>query len=229
VVHEIQQPLSAILLNCRCACQWLNELPTGSLPQALLESLQQLGGDGERVVATMERMRMLLRNVETEHTPVDLAACVDSGLLFLKNDLAEAGVVPHLEGLDQACRLNGDGAQLQIATVNLIRNALQAMQPQQANNRQLLLELQRHPDRVELHVADSGPGFPEAYSTDTSWELLKSTKASGMGIGLFIAQTAATNHSGQLRIGRSHRLGGAEVVLELPLLRPAATADCAGR
>jgi signal transduction histidine kinase len=37
-----------------------------------------------------------------------------------------------------------------------------------------------------------------------------------MGLGLFIAQTAATNHHGRLRIGRSSLLGGAEVVIELP-------------
>jgi C4-dicarboxylate-specific signal transduction histidine kinase len=102
--------------------------------------------------------------------------------------------------------------------VNLIRNALQAMHQQQPGNRQLRLRLQQHGDRVELSVADSGPGFPEAYSSDTSWELLKSTKASGMGIGLFIAQTAATNHHGQLSIGRSSELGGAEVVIELPII-----------
>jgi signal transduction histidine kinase len=39
-----------------------------------------------------------------------------------------------------------------------------------------------------------------------------------MGIGLFIAQTAATNHHGQLSIARSSELGGAEVVIELPII-----------
>ena len=218
VVHEIQQPLSRILLNCRSASHWLDALPAESLPKSLQAGLLQLCGDGERVVATMERMRMLLRNVETEHKPIDLTASVDSGLLYLKNDLADAGVQTLLEGLDQPCHLNGDGAQLQIAVVNLIRNALQAMHQQQPGSRRLLLRLQQHADRVELCIADSGPGFPEAYSCDTSWELLKSTKASGMGIGLFIAQTAATNHHGQLSIARSSELGGAEVVIELPII-----------
>jgi signal transduction histidine kinase len=78
-------------------------------------------------------------------------------------------------------------------------------------------------------MADSGPGFPPNYRNHTSWELLKSTKATGMGLGLFLAQTAATNHHGQLHIGRSARLGGAEVVIKLPLISPDPAADCVGR
>lgn len=217
VVHEIQQPLSAILLNCRSASYWLEGLPAGSIPEQLLASLHQLSSDADQVVVTMERMRMLLRNVETEQSSIDLCANVSNGLLFLKNALADAQVEPQLEGLGQPCQLSGDGAQLQIAVVNLIRNSLQAMEAQPPASRQLLLQLQRHEARVELHVADSGPGFPADYHNDTSWELLKSSKANGMGLGLFIAETAATNHRGQLRIGRSARLGGAELVIELPI------------
>jgi len=217
VVHEIQQPLSAILLNCRLASRSLEHLPSESLPASLAACLAQLSRDGDQVVATMERIRMLLRNVETEHGPVDLCASVDSALLFLKRDLAQQALEPHLRGFGQPCPIRGDGAQLQIAVVNLIRNALHAMQSCCPAGRRLLLELRRHSERLELVVADSGPGFPEGFSGDTSWALLQSTKATGMGIGLFLAQTAATNHRGQLCLGRSASLGGAEVRLILPL------------
>lgn len=217
VVHEIQQPLSAILLNCRLASRSLENQPVEKLPAALIASLAQLSRDGDQVVATMERIRMLLRNVETEHGPVDLCASVDSALLFLKRDLARQGIEPQLLGFEQSCQIRGDGAQLQIALVNLIRNALQAMQAQPPASRSLCLELCRRADRLELLVADSGPGFPQGFSGETSWELLQSTKATGMGIGLFLAETAATNHRGQLCLGRSASLGGAEVRLILPL------------
>lgn len=85
-----------------------------------------------------------------------------------------------------------------------------ARETRNEEQRRQLLELR-------VVVADSGPGFPADHSNDTSWELLKSTKATGMGLGLFLAQTAASNHHGHLRIGRSDELGGAEVVIELPL------------
>jgi PAS domain S-box-containing protein len=225
IAHEIQQPLAAILLNCRLVEQMLACHDPGALPPQLKEKLGALSRDGERVASTMERMRMLLRNVETAHTTVDLAAGLESALLFLRPELKAQMVSLSQEGLERPCHLQGDCAQLQMAAVNLIRNAIQAMEQQHPSSRRLLLRLQRHPDRLNVVVADSGPGFPPDYRSDPSWELLKSTKATGMGLGLFLAQTAASNHHGQLHIGRNACLGGAEVVIELPLVSPGASAN----
>jgi len=63
-----------------------------------------------------------------------------------------------------------------------------------------------------LVVGDSGRGFPEEAAAD---QLPESTKPGGMGLGLFIARTAAENHGARLEIGRSP-LGGAEVRIVFP-------------
>ena len=110
----------------------------------------------------------------------------------------------------------GDGTLLQSALVNLIRNAIEAMDQQPVDSRQLPIRLQHKRDQVSIEVADSGPGFPRDFSGTTSWELLRSTKASGMGIDLFLAQTTAINQGGCLRIGRHAEPGGAEVVMAIP-------------
>ena len=216
VVHEIQQPLATILLNCRLAEATITQLPEANIPAALRNQLRLLTAHGDQVTATMERVRMLLRNVETKPAPLDLTINIESSLIYLRSDLQEHQVRLISRGLQQPCPMMGDGAQLQSAVVNLIRNAIQAMDQQPAENRRLLICLQNQRDHILLRVADSGPGFPHDYNGTTSWELLKSTKASGMGIGLFLAQTAAINHGGCLRIGRHADLGGAEVVLEIP-------------
>lgn len=222
VSHEIQQPLASILLNCRLALQSLDALPQAEVPAELQRRLQALTADGDRVTMTMERMRMLLRNVETEHASVDLASCIHNALVFARSELQHQRVQLNSAGLEQPCPLQGDSAQLQIAVINLIRNAIQALEAQSPASRRLQVQLQRHAQLVAIVVADSGRGFPAGYSSDTSWEMLKSTKATGMGLGLFLAQTAAANHRGTLRIGRSATLGGAEVVIELPLRAAAA-------
>jgi PAS domain S-box-containing protein len=216
VVHEIQHPLAAIRLNCSLAEEALRQLPSAVIPDGLRAQLSQLAVDGHQLSTMMERMRMLLRNVETVPTPLDLTNHIHSAIAYLRRDLQRHQVAYTSEGLEGPCPLLGDGAQLQTAVLNLIRNAIQAMEQQPAASRRLLIALRRHPDHVRILVADSGPGFPDDYSGDTSWELLKSTKASGMGIGLFLVQTATTNHTGRLCIGRSAVLGGAEVVMDLP-------------
>lgn len=220
VVHEIQQPLASILLNCRLAEDTVRQLPEATIPAALRNQLSQLTAHGDQVTATMERVRMLLRNVETQPAPLDLTVSIESSLIYLRQFLQEHQIHLTSVGLHQPCPLMGDGAQLQSALVNLIRNAIEAMDQQPPGSRELLVKLQRQSQHVSIRVADSGPGFPHDYNGTTSWELLKSTKASGMGIGLFLAQTAATNHGGCLRIGRHTRLGGAEVVIEIPRRPP---------
>ncbi|MBD2423082.1 PAS domain-containing protein [Cyanobium sp. FACHB-13342] len=215
--HEIQQPLSAILLNCQMAMESLQELSPNQLPALLQDSLRRLTLEGERVVTTVERMRMLLRNVESDQNQINLSINLDSALVYLKNELKPDQLNLRVAGLDQPCWIHGDGAQLQMAVVNLIRNAVQATDHLPLANRHLLVQLIKSSNAVEVRVGDSGPGFPDEFDYSRSWELLKSTKITGMGIGLFVAQTAATNHRGQLRIGRSAELGGAEVALELPL------------
>lgn len=216
VAHEIQQPLAAILLKCRLAAHDLAAIPPAGATAVLEQRLSSLTADAEMVVTTVERMRMLLRNVETLHSCVDLSAILRSTLVFMRSEIEAQQVQLSDVGLDQACSLQGDSAQLQMAVVNLLRNALQAMENQRPSTRKIRMELQRQPGQINVVLADSGPGFPPDHRCDTSWELLKSSKATGMGLGLFLAQTAATNHRGRLRVGRSATLGGAEVVLELP-------------
>lgn len=225
VVHEIKQPLSTILLNCRLALQTLDqhESAAGPPPQ-LRQTLTELTVNADRVVETMERMRMLLRNVETQHTPVDLAATVDSSLLFLKRELRQRQVQLSTAGLDQVCMVLGDSAQLQIAITNVIRNAIEAMaQLDPPAARRLAVSLVRDGQEVTVVVADSGPGF----TADAIDLPLSSSKPEGTGIGLFVVRTTLDHHQGSLSIGRSEALGGAEVCLRLPLLSSGSEAESA--
>lgn len=216
LVHEIQQPLSSILLNCRLADDGLRTAPPSSIPAQLRTQLLSLKDEGERVSQSMERVRMLLRNVESNHTLIDFCLNIDSALVFLKNDLLAHQIRCHCIGTEKPCLITADGAQLQIAVVNLIRNAIQAMAAQAPSSRQIQIELMDHGPRVQLRISDSGPGFPADYSRSTPYELLRTTKPDGLGIGLFVVETAVTNHQGQVHLGRSASLGGADVLLDLP-------------
>jgi C4-dicarboxylate-specific signal transduction histidine kinase len=160
-------------------------------------------------------MRMLLRNVQTELAPTDLAAVVTSALTLHKRQLRESAVQLERQGLEgQTLIVMADAVQLQMAVGNLLRNAIEAVAQQPADQRRLLVKLRRTGHRAELVIADTGPGFSFDPNSDT---LFRSTKASGSGLGLFVVRTTLSNHSGSLRISRSEQLGGAELCIELPL------------
>lgn len=203
VAHEINQPLSAILLQSKMA---LEQVGGDNRP------LQVIAEEAQRVVKTIDKMKTLLRNVQTEHTAIDLVEVVKSTLLYSKELLALQRITARTEGLDRNCPITGDSAQLQFALTNLIRNAAEAIAEHNPAQREIAIELRRPKNSVELVVGDSGPGW----DGNEPGELpLTTTKTSGTGIGLYVVRTAMQNHRGHVVFGHSP-LGGAEVRLVFP-------------
>ena len=203
VAYEINQPLSTILLQSKMALQQKSDP---------YEALGVVAEAAQRVVATIEKMKTLLRNVQTKHGPIDLAAVAQGALLYKKPLLRKARVSVTSEGLDEACPATGDGAQLQLALINILRNAIEALAEAKPKRREILVKLTVGTDGPELSIGDSGAGWPEDGPADIP---LSSTKQDGTGIGLYVVRTAMQNHGGTVTFGRSP-LGGAEVRLKFP-------------
>ena len=211
VAHEINLPLSTLLLNSKL----LLEQQEAPLPTNLNEHLQAIASNADEVVTTIEKMRSLLRNVQTHHRRLNLANVARSALLYAGPSLKAAGITVQREGLEASLAVLGDAAQIQIAVVNLLRNALEALEtagPAAATPATIAVRLQSEGDAIVLSVADNGPGFQ---APQTALTPLETSKASGSGLGLFVVQTTMENHRGSLAIGRSS-LGGAEVRLIFP-------------
>ena len=203
VAHEINQPLSAILLRCRIAVEHEGEAR---------EALSIVAAEAQRVVATIDKMKTLLRNVQTDHRKIDLAEVVRSALLYNKGNLARHHITVRESGLDKSCTMMGDDEQLQLALTNILRNAAEAIEEAAPKRREISIDLAEHGDRVMLIIGDSGPGWSGAELAKTP---LSTTKKGGTGIGLYVVRTAMENHHGELAFGRS-ALGGAEVKMIFP-------------
>ena len=220
VAHEIKQPLSAILLNANLLQSKLEQLPDGQARELLRPMLQQQVSESERIVTTIEKMRMLLRNVQTEQRRIDLCEVIASTRLYLRPLLTRHGVRVESRGLDRPQWLHGDASQLQMALSNVIRNAVEALNQSGVAEPRLRLCLERcqvpgNSPWLELTVADNGPGFADLQLEQL---LLASTKPQGSGLGLFVVNAAVQIHGGAVQLGRSAELGGAMVMLRLPAL-----------
>jgi signal transduction histidine kinase len=224
IAHEINIPLGSLLLLCDQARREL-KAEAGELDAAaLVAALHQQSLELSRVV---ERMRMLLRNVQTSLRPIRLSDVVTSSCTYVRHLLRAHEVELACEGLDADDTLVlGDAGQLKAAATNLLRNAIEAVASRSPGQRRIAVALeQAHPEEsaspqsatVAVVVADSGPGFAFTPSDDT---LFQSTKASGSGLGLFVVRTAMANHNGRVAIARSLGLGGAEVRLIFPVCAP---------
>jgi PAS domain S-box-containing protein len=203
VAHEINQPLSSILLQSKMALQQGED--SG-------KALQVIAEEAQRMVVTIDKMKTLLRNVRTDQRAIDLAEVAQSALLYNKGLLAKHRIKLRTAGLDHPCRITGDDAQLQLTITNLIRNAAEAIAEARPKKREIALDLTATGDAVELVLGDSGPGWPADGPAEVP---LSTTKKSGTGIGLYVVRTAMDNHRGDIVFGRSP-LGGAEVRLRFP-------------
>jgi signal transduction histidine kinase len=207
VAHEIQQPLSTILLSSKLA---LTQLPSG---HGLERQLSTLVSAAERMHRITERIRLLLRNLHTERQVVDLRDVMDDAVMLFGAALRSPEVVFTCSMPDQPCTISGDAVQLQQALVNLLRNGLEALKQSRRKPGELRLSLQSFPEGLDVRVADSGPGFSAGLDPTSP---LNSTKPGGHGIGLYLVHLTVSNHGGSVHFGRSAELGGAEVVLRLP-------------
>jgi signal transduction histidine kinase len=203
VAHEINQPLSRILLTSRL------ELDGGGDGR---EALKTIVADADRVVTTIEKMKVLLRNVETQHEEVDLAQVARSSLFQVKSLALSNGVTIRYASPPAGCWIQGDAVQLQLAITNLLRNAIEAIVAAGATTRDVEVAVHHAAEGVVLTVGDSGPGWPGGSLDDA---LVSSTKPQGTGVGLFVVRTAVENHQGTITVGRSI-LGGAEFRIVLP-------------
>ena len=203
IAHEINQPLSAILLQSKMAAR------QGSDPRKALEVIT---AEAQRVVTTIDKMKTLLRNVQTEHRQVDLAGIVNSALLYNKGMLARCGITIRTSGLRKPRLIMGDDAQLQLAITNILRNSAEAIEESRAKRREISIRLVQRLDSVELSIGDSGPGWSGVEQTETP---LTTTKSGGTGIGLYVVRTAVQNHGGTITFTRSS-LGGAKVRIVCP-------------
>jgi signal transduction histidine kinase len=205
VAHEIKLPLSTILLRTRLA------LDSGT---STFETLEAVASDAQDVVRTIEKMNVLLRSVQSEHTRVDLTEVVSTCLVESRRHFEHLGITVTESGLDRPCFIDGDDAQLRIAVANVLRNAAEAIEAHvsSAAAPAITVSLRRRKHAAVLAIGDSGPGWSGAERGNAP---LASKKPAGSGLGLYVVRTVVRNHGGKIAFRRSS-FGGAELRLWFP-------------
>ncbi len=135
------------------------------------------------------------------------------------NDLLDEQEIP--EGIECRRELHADlvlpisREHLRRAVVNVITNALQAMQEEETTGNSLTIESAVADGRLEIRIIDTGPGIVKEY-LDKVFEPLFSTKGFGIGLGLPIVRDIMEKHGGGIEI-RSELGKGTTVILWLPM------------
>jgi len=211
VAHDVKQPLGMALFHAQQLLERFASQPLEADARTLLDSL---AAESRQVAESIERMRGLLRSIETAREPFDLGHVCRSAALASRSLADTHGVTITTALPAAAVDFVGDAAQVQVAIANLIMNAVEALAAREAGPREVRLDLLAGDDAVMCVVGDSGPGLDGVAASAVP---RSAGKPGGTGMGLHIVRAVLANHRGRLETGRSP-LGGAEFRLVLPKL-----------
>jgi signal transduction histidine kinase len=212
IAHEINQPLGAILTNTDAAEVVMNEQPVRL--DELRRIVDDIRQDDMRAAEVIRHMRDLLRKRELSMQPFDLKRSIDDVLRLARTDLGRMGVAVETRFAPSPI-VSGDRTHLQQVVLNLILNAVDAMQDIPASRRRLGIQVRPTPGGgVEVSVSDSGPGI-EPGQAERLFESFFTTKPQGMGLGLSIARSIVEAHGGTIR-AETQDEGGARFSFCLP-------------
>jgi signal transduction histidine kinase len=193
IVHEINQPLTALVANAEGCLRMLSA--TGLNLEGARDKALRMIEDASSAAAVMQRMRSLFAGTEANDEPVDLNETAKKALLLSSEKLQLRRVMVRWEPEADLPRITGDCLQLQQVILNLIMNAAEAMDEIHDRPRELVIRTQSGEGHVRLSVRDAGQGFAPI-ATDRLFDAFYTTKRDGMGVGLFLSRWIIENHRG---------------------------------
>jgi two-component system sensor histidine kinase TtrS len=212
IAHELNQPLAAIANFARGLTR---RVEAGRLEAApLAEAGREIAGQAERAADVLQRIRGFARKRDARWAPMDLRAVIDSALCLYAGMLQHAPPV----ACDGAAAMPtfGDALQIEQVLLNLLKNAVDAVQALDPGSRRIDLRCRRLDGAWEIRVSDNGSGIGEG-AMARLFEPFFTTKPDGVGLGLAICKTIVEAHGGRL-FAQAHDGGpGLTVGFTLPV------------
>jgi C4-dicarboxylate-specific signal transduction histidine kinase len=213
LVHELNQPLAAILANAQAGRRL--DGPAAAV-HGLDEILDDIVTASQRAIGIIQRMRALFLRRDTQRQPLDLNTVARDAVALAQSSLAEHGVRLALALDPRAVLLRGDPVQLQQVLLNLILNACDAMDATPPGARRLAVSTVGGTGaQACVTVADNGAGIAPGL-LERIFDSFFTTKPKGLGVGLSVSREIVAAHGGRIEAANRPE-GGAVFRITLPM------------
>ena len=204
LAHELNQPLTAIANYMEAGRDLLAQ--EGAIDRTLLgEAMDEAATQALRAGEIIRSLREFIRRGEADRQPETVSTLLSEGVALAFIGINSRGIDMDIAVDPRVGRIMANRVQVQQVITNRVRNAVEAMEGRPMR----ILHLSAAPDddgRVEIIVADSGPGLDPAVERSL-FTPFSTTKPTGMGVGLSISRTIVEGHGGRIWATRS-RWGG---------------------
>lgn len=210
LAHELNQPLAGIMGYSDIALRLSKQ---GNADPKLLECLTKIGDEAERSAKIIQRTRSFIRREPAKEDIINFTDVIQESMDIMSHRALQAGVEVEFNQTETAW-IQMSRTQMQQVLVNLINNAVEVLE-NQADAR-IELTLYKEDGHICLSVLDNGPGFDTEIQAHL-FEPFRTTKESGLGLGLVICRNLIEAAKGKLTAG-NHSLKGAEFIIRLPVV-----------
>jgi PAS domain S-box-containing protein len=213
MVHELNQPLAAILNNAQAAEIFLEREPP-DLKEAQ-EALKDIISDDLRAAEVIRRLRAYVVKGNVKSEPIRVNELVNDVLSLVRNDANLHKLKITTELAAKLPEVQGDPVQLQQVLINLVLNGGQAMSAMQSSGQLVISTSQMDSDKIIISVSDGGPGI-DGELAERIFDAFFTTKREGMGMGLSICRSIVNAHGGRIWM-EPRAEGGSTFSFSLPI------------
>jgi signal transduction histidine kinase len=212
IAHELNQPLGASNLNI----QLLKiQLEKGVInPELGKEILNSLEEDNKRAAMIVKSLRSIFTESDSSADDVQLGILISKVLDIIKPELKSKNIQIQVRA-DDDLMIRVNASEIEQVILNLLNNAIQALANFGGLTRRISIEAIRTGKAVHLSISDNGAGVSPEFKSHL-FELLSTTRQTGMGLGLWLCKHIVTRYSGSI-VYEDVAGGGAKFVVELPL------------
>jgi signal transduction histidine kinase len=194
LTHEINQPLAGIAARASAALRWIRaDKPDLEKAGAALDGIVAASHRASNIVTSV---RAMIKKDAPEKAPIDINQIILTVLSIVRIELQKHDVELQTQLNGQLPTVQGDKVQLQQVVLNLVMNGIEAM----LSVRPRILKVQTDqstPGMVRVSIEDTGTGIDPS-NLDRIFKPLFTTRATGMGMGLFICHSIIESHGGRI-------------------------------
>ena len=211
IAHELNQPLGASNLNI----QFLKmKLEKGVLnPELGKEVLDSLEEDNKRAATIVKSLRSIFNDSNASAEEVPVSELITKVLDIVTPELRSKNIQIQLR-VDDDLRMTVNSAEIEQVILNLLNNAGQSLANSGTLQRRITIEAIKVGQSIRLSITDNGTGVPIEFKPQL-FELLSTTKQTGMGLGLWLCKHIVTRYGGSIHYEDAIG-GGAQFIVELP-------------
>lgn len=205
IAHELAQPLTAIA-GLSTGCEKMIKAKTGN-QEEILEAITYISQQAKRAREIVVRLRNFVRNEEIKQTQISMNQLVKNVVHLVEVEARWHNIPVKLELFKPLPYIVGDRLLIEQVVLNLVHNAIEAMQQIEQPKRKLIIQTSMpEKNMVEIEIIDSGPGIDQVHQKKI-FEPFFTTKKDGMGMGLAITRSIIDAHGGKIVAERNTQGG----------------------